>query len=119
MIECGSCGAVYVFRTIDWDDGQDNRIFSLAPIHGSFADLKTDLKVGIALEPGWTVWVVPCGDEEVDDWIEQVERASSPIEFVVASHDLLKEIDVWSPSRLLQEIDWFDRWGISRAFENC
>lgn len=111
VVECGSCGTLYAFHKIDWDDGQDVRIFSLAATHGSFAELE----ISVVGSPRWPAWVL-IGDEArgADSVQRSIDRAAS-VEFVVASRNLLEVIDVWRPARLPQDIDWFDELGCNRA----
>lgn len=102
LVECGTCGRLYAFEKIDWDDGQNLRIFSLAPVGGSFADIEDHASV----KPGWPTWILNA-DGEVGELVQQASASSSRAEFVVASRDLLKVVEVWSPAGLQPGVDWF------------
>lgn len=113
LVECGACKTLYVFHKLDWDDGQNVRIFSLAPTRGSFAELERTASTSLAS----STWILT-GDERVGPAPVYVQRCldtAASVEFVVASRDLLKVIEVWRPSGLQQGIDWFAELGCDRA----
>ena len=111
LVECGACGTMYAFHKIDWDYGQNLRIFALAPTHGSFADLER----GVSTNIKWPRWILT-GDEQqsLGEIFQHPIDAASPVEFVIATQDLLGVIDVWRPAGLPQEVDWFAELGCDR-----
>jgi len=114
LVECATCSTIYSFRKLDWDNQQDTRIFSLSPIPGhsiaEFADSKTG---GVA--PTWPVWVLADRETEgVASAVDEMRRAASPEEFIVATEDLLGTIAAWRPVGLIGEVDWFAELGLDR-----
>ena len=114
LVECGTCATVYVFHKLDWDEKQDMRVFALSPVFGrAFAELERagDDKT----TPRWPVWVL--GGESTDvvaGIVEQMYRAASPEEFIVATTNLLSRIEVWRPVGLQRPIDWFRELNLDR-----
>ena len=117
---------MFVFRMLDWDDKRRLRIFSFAPVAGAFADWKDPSQADDHMH----TWG-PKANEEFVAWTEGVMEDAPEGEYLVASHDLLGTIDVWSPTELKQigkeswfevgpslGIDWFKHLGCMRTPEN-
>jgi len=113
LVECGACRTLYVFHKLDWDDGQDLRVFSLAPTRGSFAEFEGI----VAKRAAWPTWIIT-GDGREGPALAHVQRfmdAAASVEFVVASRCLLKVVEIWRPSGLPQGVDWFEELGCDRV----
>lgn len=114
LVQCESCGLIYEFHKLDWDNGQDLRVFSLAPTRvalDAFDALFTRADSA-------TVLLTADRVEGADIGVRRAIEAAGVVEFVVASRDLLKRIEVWRPAGVPQGIDWFEELGLSRAAED-
>jgi hypothetical protein len=108
---------LYFFRLLDWDDGQDLRIFSIA----SLDSMKLDDAVSVigkdqALK--WPVCIVqPPLSADVESFIDRA-RANAITRAVVASRNLLRKLDVWRPISAGEALptggDWFTRLRLPR-----
>ena len=110
LVECGGCGRLYAFCKLDWDDGQDVRIFSLAPTQG-----RGDLFCG---ESGSTILLLV--DEEgrlASERVGEAMDAASGVEFVVAAQDLLGVLEAWRATPSCEGVDWFAEFGLGREAE--
>ena len=113
LIECATCATTYAFRKIDWDDGQNLRVFALAPIPGH--DLKELQELGPTQEtPKWPTWAPNAGSKAANVAGEMCQGAS-PEEFIVAADDLLKTLEVWRPVGLATPSDWFVELSLPRG----
>ncbi|MBI2374006.1 MAG: hypothetical protein HYV07_08410 [Deltaproteobacteria bacterium] len=111
LVECATCSTIYSFRKLDWDNQQDTRIFSLSPIPGHSIDEFT--AGGVA--PTWPAWVLADRETEaVASGVDEMRRAASPEEFIVATEDLLGTIEAWRPVGLIGDVDWFSELGLDR-----
>lgn len=111
IVECGECQTLYAFHKIDWDEGQDLRVFSLAPTYGSFNDIENNSPT----KAKWPSWVLTRKEvHKSGDNAQQVIDEACAVEFVVASRDLLAIIDVWRPAGLPEGIDWFQEMACQR-----
>ncbi len=97
ITRCTVCETAYVFRLLEWDQGQDVRVFSLAALPpSSFLEaVAICSKLGA---PRWPVWVLPWESratgqlELVDRTLQAIlDRADSP-GAIVASDDVGKSI---------------------------
>ena len=112
LVECGTCGLVYAFRMLDWDDNQDQRIFSLASTGTSFQSIEKTSSI----PPKWPSWILSIDlPQSTRNTINDACAAASRIEFVIATHSLLTAIDVWVPSGLPVVGDWFSELGLKRS----
>lgn len=113
IAECGACGRTYAFRMLAWDDAQDVRIVSLAPLDEKF---DTIYERTLRTHPvSQAVTIVPPllqGEEP-----HEIDRLlATPPTRVVASVDLLSELlasEAVSETDLEQEHNWFKRLGLS------
>jgi protein gp37 len=88
------------------------RVFSLAPILGHTI---AELTRNSTISPIWPVWILSgCDTEEIAFAVEDVRHVASPVEFVVATENLLGKLDVWRPVGLFAEVDWFTELGLVR-----
>jgi hypothetical protein len=61
------------------------------------------------------VWILDgTATSAVSALVEHIIGLASPVEFVVASGDLLSSIEVWRPGGLDTPTDWFGELGIDR-----
>lgn len=113
LIECGTCGTVFSFRKLDWDDQQDIRVFSLSPVANVDLDDLADAPAGST--PKWPCWVLT---EEVASSsgarVESARATEGPVEFIVATEDLLHSLKVWRRAGGGLPIDWFTHLGLER-----
>jgi hypothetical protein len=115
IVECSSCRALFWFDKLDWDDGQDVRIFSLAPIPGKTLD-------GIERSDRdprtkWPTLVVWANQTELVAEVHNLKRAVGAVESVVATEDLLNHLLAWQPVNPVPPVrarDWFLEFGLSR-----
>jgi len=107
IAQCAKCSAAYKYDMLDWDEGQDVRIFSFAPLpSGIFSEI---VKVCTKLEkPRWPLWV-PRWDfpstslkTDVESRISRLFDSARRPTFVLASKDITKKI---LASKKLEEID--------------
>ncbi len=114
FVECGACQTTFYFKLLDWDDGQDLRIFALREAIGaSIEGIAQALGAG---EPRWPNWVPtgPIQSETIFNATTLEDRA------VVATADLLNGIILgWvavAPGDIeFASINWFERLGLSRV----
>jgi hypothetical protein len=113
LIECDSCKTVYSFGKLDWDDQQDMRVFSLAPVPAVRFDVLVPSV--LASDAKWPVWVlIEKGLSTVSETVSRLQSSADPIEFVVATRDLLGVLNVWRPPGLRLDVDWLHEMGIDR-----
>lgn len=113
VVECGVCATLYRFEKLDWDDEQDVRIFSLSPVRGRSISELTQDSGGVV--PSWPVWVLGgAATEDAARLVEEISAAADPVEFIVATENLLGTIEVWRPVGLAGDVDWFSELGIER-----
>ena len=117
LVECGTCGTTYSFHKLDWDDQQDLRVFSLAPLAPLASQGLEDLANASGAPPAkWPSWVL--ADETsagLAAKVDELRGSAFPEEFVVATEDLLREIDVWRPVGLGPHGDWFSELALDRG----
>jgi hypothetical protein len=113
FMECYICKETYVFSKLDWDDEQDIRIFSIAPVNMSWSEIidntvpEHNLNCTFAIVP----FLIGKYKSFVDD------RLSLPTAQIAAAYDLQKEFLFWqlyTGEKHINEIDWFSRLGIPR-----
>ena len=115
IIECGACSRVYSFRKLDWDQGQDVRIFALSPIPGC-AISEFEARAAGEVVSKWPSWVLMEETEtEIAATVDGIRDMASPAEFIVATEDLLSLIEAWRPVGLSDDVDWFSELGLNRA----
>lgn len=110
VAECARCGTLYVFSMLDAGDGQDLRLFALAPTSASLAEFD-------ALEPTVAMRRVTVLDDSKDARSEFVDRCianAGPAQFVVASVCLDESIELWRSYPATPPADWFASLGLSR-----
>ncbi len=113
--QCAQCSAEYRFEMLAWDDSQDVRIYSLAPLPPqSVAQLTAALsETG---PPSWPVWVpiwkfVSEGiGEAVGQEVQRILDRAGSVELVIASEDSLATImsaKQVTGERIAMTMDWF------------
>jgi hypothetical protein len=114
LVECGSCGTLYEFCKLDWDEGQDMRIFSLAPVPGRTLS-EIEQSASGRVTPTRPTWVLTGEfDKEIEVVVQSIVAAASDAEFVIATENLLSTIEVWRPVGFLGDLDWFVELGLDR-----
>jgi hypothetical protein len=90
ILQCASCGAVYRFDMLDWDDNQEVRVFRLASLPPGSLDeaIRAFDKAG---PPSWPVWVpvraaFPSEEiaQQADATIQRILERAEPARYVVA-----------------------------------
>lgn len=114
VVECDACKTVYSFHKLDWDDQQDVRVFSLSPIVG--ARLDDLVRAPGASQPKWPAWVLFAvgGTADLAAHVDELRGSASPEEFIVATEDLLRRLEVWRPVGLGTHEDWFRELELTR-----
>lgn len=113
VVECGWCKATYWFEKLDWDDWQNVRVFSIAPV---VCDGLDDLaNISGAAAPRWPSWaLVGAIKPEFSAKLEALRQSATERAFVVATRDLLVRLDVWRPFGLGAHGDWFTELALDR-----
>lgn len=90
VLQCGP-GRVYHFEILAWDpETQDVRVFSLAPMPPAACDRLAEL-FARREKPRWPMWV-PSWYEDLKEETDAVLRQAGPVEWVVATEDLMGTI---------------------------
>jgi hypothetical protein len=126
VAQCATCSAVYKFHMLDEDrdleDGQDVRIFSLAPLPPVALDKIVEVCPGAATAR-WPVWAPlwrfesDAQQKTADDTVDRILDSAGPVQFVVASDDGLQTVQMCravKPEDLSTIEDWFARLGLPR-----
>jgi hypothetical protein len=126
VAQCATCSAVYKFHMLDedrdWEDGQDVRIFSLAPLPAGALDKIVEVCPGAATA-GWPVWAPTWRFESdaqqktAEDTVTRILDSAGPAQFVVVSDDGLQSVEMCRPVKM-EELatieDWFALLGLPR-----
>jgi hypothetical protein len=74
ILQCGTCGAVYRFDMLDWDDNQEVRVFRLAALPpGSLEEaIRVFEKAG---PPRWPVWIPMRSAFPSEEAAQEADRA--------------------------------------------
>jgi hypothetical protein len=112
LVECSTCKMTYSFERLDWDDQQDLRVFSLAPACPGGLDGVAQAEG--APTPKWPIWVLGDAQGGFGATVDAFVTSAAPVEFVVATHDLLGTIEIWRPVGLGEHPDWFVELGLNR-----
>ena len=121
FVECGTCGTVFAFRTLDWDGGQDVRIFALRELSAATMDsLVTRIGNETGDQPRWPVWVVPPPKERSPVASEGHESVREGRHLILAARDLTRTILVWASGDNASRdeetrVDWFKELGLPRS----
>jgi hypothetical protein len=101
LLQCGECGREFRFELLDEvindDEGQDVRIFSLAPLPTHSMERLSDAlsRYQTPVHPVWVpLWQFPTAEEEstLDRLTDQILDESGPPELAIATPDLMGEI---------------------------
>lgn len=110
--ECSACGTALVFEMLAWDELQDERVFSLATLHGgSLDELVTALEpLGLPQWPEWTPkWQFASDDiqKSVEGTVQGIlSQAASP-EWVVLTERIGSDNGI---GRRMKEVDLPMQW---------
>jgi hypothetical protein len=90
VLRCAD-GSVYRFELLTWDpDTQDLRVFGLSRLPDSAWQLLNGL-YSRHQAPRWPIWV-PSWRDELEKPVEDILKEAGPVEWIVATEDLLGEI---------------------------
>jgi hypothetical protein len=126
VAQCGTCGASYRFQMVDedsdWAEGEDVRIFKLAPLPADAVD-----RIVSALreheEPRWPMWVPswrfdsPAAAQVADGAVSAVLAQAGRPERLIASSDGLRTVLASTPlgtDEMDSAADWFGLLGLRR-----
>jgi hypothetical protein len=109
--------SVLFFQLLDWDEGQDVRIFALSRIEDlGFSDLASQL--GSRPNEMSAVVVAAAESDVVDDFLKRACARAKPFA-VVATRNLLGTLDIWLDVEedfdFSVHCDWFQELGLRRA----
>lgn len=116
---CETCGTVFRFKLLDWDEGQDTRVFCLSEIRGKrFADLAREL-LSDERDAASTVRLLKAPlSGAAEQCLAQLDMLEAGERVVVATRDLVTSILVWrraDEGEIAKERDWLTALGIARA----
>ncbi len=117
LLQDGQGSSVYQFRMLAWEDEtQDLRIFGLAPLPATaFAELAE--AYARHQSPRWPVWV-PFRQAGIEGLEQHVLGLAGPVEWVIATYDLLGEIlaaKPAAPAEVGRITDWPSFLGLGKA----
>jgi hypothetical protein len=108
---------LFFFHLLDWDDGQDVRVFEVAVVPGIALDNAVEV-LSMSSPPKWPIWLLPAPlDESGEQFIEHARKIARPVA-VAVTRNLLHTFDVW------QEVDeefvssgqdWLKTFGLKRS----
>jgi hypothetical protein len=109
------------FRLLDWDQGQDLRVFRIAAIPGVSLD---DAVAVLRNEgpPSSPIWLLPAPlGEAAERFVQRANELARPVAIVV-TRDLLGTLDLWRPitgePRLTGSRDWLTELGFPREIND-
>ncbi len=117
VAECARCGTLYAFSMLDAGDGEDLRIFALAPTSGSLAEF--DALEPIAAVRPVTVLFGDARQGAKADFVDRCIAHAGPAQFVVASFCLDESIELWRCFPTTPPADWFASLGLSRSSQDA
>src|SRR6266536_3812317 len=108
VVQGGEDGSIYRYEMLAWDgETQNLRIFGLAPLPPDV--LGRLVAVYERYEPvRWPVWL-PSWHEGLEEEDEPLLSQAGPVEWVVATHDLLGQIlaaKAVTPEEVARTADW-------------
>ena len=118
-IAIGSENNVFTFRLLDWDDGQDMRVFAVSRVaNAGRQDLAETIRTKFAATSG-TQLLPPQLSPENEAAVAELATRSNLIA-VVATTDLLGDVAAWQPvgASLPEGTDWLQRFGLPRRSES-
>ncbi len=109
---CRFCDKSYFFRLLSWDDGQDLRIFGLAGLDESFAQIFAKFHADMSVSQN--VILMKELTLELENELEGISKCQT--EVVVASRDLVKEVVAFKlgGDGHDSEFDWFSWLGVKK-----
>ncbi len=102
------CRTVYLFRLVDWDSGQDVRVFAIVPTRVQFGSEIAEAFAGRGSAS------MPATTDPGLQLIAAAEAQQTDATTVFAACDLLGEIEVWRSFPDSEPKDWFRYLGIER-----
>lgn len=121
VAECAQCKLAYRFDMLDWDEGQDIRIYSLAPLPPDSWDnltklLPDSLRPGSVWVPNW-IFESTAKETETQQKIDRILEGAGPIQLVIASDGLTKSVPrarQVGAQDLIAGRDWFSFLGLQK-----
>lgn len=90
LLQCSRCSAAFKYDLIDWDSGQDRRVFALSPMEAERFDQTVKVLGGDA-RAKWPLWV-PRWEFDSTEEKERIEKevdehlaTAKPPEFLIVS----------------------------------
>lgn len=136
LLQCETCGAVYRFDMLDWDDNHEIRIFRLASLPADSMEKCVRMIAGTET-PHWPLWApffrTSPSDEhrkKLDDQLQAILDQAKPAELVVAwsgygecilaakkisARELVVAPNWFSVEDLSQMRDWFSLLGLVKG----
>lgn len=110
---------LFFFHLLDWDDGQDVRVFAVQVLHGvSVQDALNRFSPNVPESD--PIWIVPESlDERTAQFIEAARRTARPVA-IIATRSVLQTIEVWQDvdeDFSFKKQDWIASLGLSRSTE--
>lgn len=97
VAQCAACEQAYKYDLLAWDENQDVRVYSFAPLPAqSFQQIVKACSV--LGEPRWPVWVPKWEieqketEEKVESEVEQALAGAGQVEIILAAEDLVGDI---------------------------
>jgi hypothetical protein len=117
LLWSASTDGLFKFCLLDWDDGQDRRVYGISHAQGiTLDDAIRVLSRGAA--PTWPVWLVPGPlDAAATDFLQRLARVGRPVALIVTL-DLLGPINLWrdvAADTVFQKKDWLTPLGFPRS----
>jgi len=115
--DCDTCRTVYEFKMLDWDEGQDIRVFKVEEKAGALFDELVEVISTEQDRPRWPIWVPRspfpvAAEKRIHDLRSKVAGAR----FLIATEDPTKRILVWrslGPDEVVEDRgDWLKALGV-------
>jgi len=108
---------LFLFHLLDWDDGQDVRVFGVAVVPGIFLDSAVTV-LSKSKPPTWPIWVVPAPlDESAEQFVQQARKIARPVA-VAVTRNLLQTFELWQEvdeDFVFSSQDWMKTLGLKRS----
>jgi hypothetical protein len=102
--ECETCRSLYQFTMLEWDAGQDVRVFVLEEKRGTSFEAIVATIASKGEQPRWPVWVPHAPlPAEAEEKVAHLIANTSSARLIVAAENLVRTILVW---RKLGPDDW-------------
>jgi hypothetical protein len=94
--ECDTCRTLYEFSMLEWDEGQDVRLFKMEEKAGGLFDELVEMVRSNQQQPRWPIWVprFPLPDA-AEKRIQEHHTRAAGARFLIATENPTKTILVW------------------------